>query len=110
MDSFPYKHIMFMIINLIEPRIGNLILNNFFWTNFSIILFVTSFLDSRFQNLPDSEILQKYQSLSNKSFKCNSVYISFLNLTRELSFEPRNIVIIFLDFFIFDQIFLSLQV
>ena len=55
----------------------------------SFKMFSTFFLDSRFQNHPDSVILQKYQSLSNQSFKQNSAYMSFLNLTHTLSFEPR---------------------
>ena len=36
-----------------------------FWTDFRKWLFGNFFLDSRFQNHPDSVILQKYQSLSN---------------------------------------------
>ena len=52
-------------------------------------LFRTVFLDSRFQNHPDSAILHKCQSLSNQSFKHNSAHISSLNLTSTLSFEPR---------------------
>ena len=40
------------------------------------------FLDSRFQNHPDSVILQKYQSLSNQSFKHNSSHMSSLYLTQ----------------------------
>ena len=47
------------------------------------------FLPRRFQNHPDSVILQKYQLLSNKSFKQNSAHMSSLNLTLKLSFEPR---------------------
>ena len=35
-------------------------------------LFGYLFLESRFQNHPDSLILQKYQSLSNQSFDNNS--------------------------------------
>ena len=43
----------------------------------------------------DSVILQKYRSLSNQSFKLNSARMSSLDLTPELSFEPRfrNIII-----------------
>ena len=47
------------------------------------------FLPRRFQNHPDSVILQKYHLLSNQSFKHNSVYITSLNLTPTLSFESR---------------------
>ena len=44
-------------------------------------MFRTFSLDSHFQNHPDLVILQKYQSLSNQSFKHNSTHIPFLNLT-----------------------------
>ena len=52
----------------------------------SLVLF---FLESRFQNHPDLVILQKYQLLSNKSFKYNLAHVPSLNLTPTLSFEPR---------------------
>ena len=42
-----------------------------FWTDFTKWLFESLFLDSRFQNHPDSAILRKYQSLSNQIFKYN---------------------------------------
>ena len=38
---------------------------------------------------PDLKILQKYQSLSNQSFKHNLAHIPSLNLTPTRSFEPR---------------------
>ena len=43
--------------------------------------FGTLFLDSRFQNHPDAVILQKYQSLSNQSFKDYLVHMPSLYLT-----------------------------
>ena len=52
-------------------------------------LFKSFFLDSGFQNLPDLLLLEKYQLLSNQSFKYNSAHIPSLNLTPTLSFEPR---------------------
>ena len=52
-------------------------------------LFSTFFLESRFQNHPDLAMLQKYQSLSNQSFKHNSTYMPSFDLTPTLSFEPR---------------------
>ena len=59
-----------------------------FQTDFRKWLFGTLFLDSRFQNQPDS-VISKYQSLSNQSFKHNSANIAHLNSTPKLSFEPR---------------------
>ena len=47
-------------------------------------LFETSFLVSSFKNHPDKVILQKYQSLSNKSFKHNPTHMPFLYLTPTL--------------------------
>ena len=44
----------------------------------------TLFLDSRFQNHPDSVILQKYQSLSNQIFKYNKAHMPSLYLTPTL--------------------------
>ena len=44
-----------------------------FWTDFTKWLLESLFLDSRFQNHPDSAILRKYQSLSNQIFKYNYV-------------------------------------
>ena len=58
-------------------------------SDFRIWLFGYLFLDSRFQNYPDSVILQNYQPLSNQSFKRNSVHMSRLNLTPKLSFESK---------------------
>ena len=92
---------MFMITNFIEPYMEKLILNHLiekncpcdkkklqwpfgqlpFQTNFRKWLFGTLFLDSRFQNHPDSLIFQKYQSLPNQSFKHNSAHMPSLNLT-----------------------------
>ena len=54
---------------------------------------------SCFQNHPDSLILQKYQSRSNQSFKHNSADMSFLNLTRNFSFEPRFCMFIINDYY-----------
>ena len=39
------------------------------------------FLNSRSQKHPDSVTLQKYQRVSNESFKHNSTHVSSLNLT-----------------------------
>ena len=50
--------------------------------------FGTLFLNSRFQNHPES-ILQKYQSFSNQSSKHNSAQMLSLYLTTTLPFEPR---------------------
>ena len=52
-------------------------------------LFWSLFLDSRFQNHPESVILKKYQSLSNQSSKHNSAQMLSLYLTTTLLFEPR---------------------
>ena len=60
-----------------------------FWSDFRKWLFGIFFLESRFQNHPDLVILQKYQLLSNKSFKYNLAHVPSLNLTPTLSFEPR---------------------
>ena len=74
-----------MITDLNEPRMGKLTLNHsignncpefrdglldssFFETDFRKWLFGTLSLDSRFDNYPDSLILQKYQLLSNQNF------------------------------------------
>ena len=43
---------------------------------------------SRSQNHPDIVILQKYQSLSKKSFKHNPAHMPFLYLTPTRSFKP----------------------
>ena len=51
--------------------------------------FVTLFMDSRFQHHPDSEILQKYQLLSNQCFKHNSTHMSSLHSTPTFPFESR---------------------
>ena len=58
-------------------------------TCFRKLLFRTFLRDSRFQNQPGTVVLQKYQSLSKKSFRHNSSHMSFLNLTSTFSFEPR---------------------
>ena len=55
--------------------------SDMFWTVFRKWLFRTLFLYNHFQKHPDSVILQKYQSLSNQSFKRNSGHILSLNLT-----------------------------
>ena len=97
--------VMFMVTNLIEPRMGKLISNNlignkcpgfrdgllgsyFFKLTLGSVSMELFFLDSRFQNHPESVILQKYQSLSNQNFKHNSAHMSSLNLTPKPSFEP----------------------
>ena len=46
------------------------------------------FLNSRFQNHPDLEMLQMYQPLSNQSFNHNLAHIPSSNLIPKLSFEP----------------------
>ena len=53
------------------------------------LLFRALFLDSCFQNNPDSVMLQKYQTLLNQSFKHNSMHMRPLNLTPKFSFEAR---------------------
>ena len=96
---------MFIITNLIEPRMGKLILNHLTGNNcpefhnglldsyfFKLTLgsdFGNFVSESRFENHPDSVILQKYQSFSNQRFKQNSMHMSSLNLTPKLSFKPR---------------------
>ena len=60
-----------------------------FWIDFRKWLFGILFLDSRIQNQPDSVKLQKYQSLSNQSFKHNLVRMTSLYLTLTLPFGPR---------------------
>ena len=32
-DSFPYNYVMFVLTNLIEPRMGKRILNHLIWNN-----------------------------------------------------------------------------
>ena len=54
------------------------------------MIFRTFFLDNRIQNHSGyPTILQKYQSLSNKSFKHNPARMLSLNLIPTLPFEPR---------------------
>ena len=60
-----------------------------FWTHFRKWLCETLFLDSCFQNYPDSVTAQEYQSLSNYSFEHNSAHMPSLYLTSTLCFEPR---------------------
>ena len=50
---------------------------------------MTLFLDSHFQNGPESVILQKTQLFSTQSFKHNSAHKPSLSLTPMVSFEPR---------------------
>ena len=50
-----------------------------FWTDSTKWWFGTLFLDSRFDNLPDSVILQKHQSFSNQSFKHNLEHMPSLS-------------------------------
>ena len=52
----------------------------YFWTDFTKWLFGTLFLENLFQNHLDSAILQKYQLLSNQSFKHNSAHMPSLHL------------------------------
>ena len=98
---------MFMIINLIESGMRRLIFNNLssrvpqgvsgqllFQTGFRKWLFGSLFPDSRFQNHPDTVILQKYHSLSNQNFKYNSAHVQSINLTLGLSFELRFLIFI----------------
>ena len=86
-----------MITNLIQPRMGKLMLNHLIGNTcpefcngllascfFKFTLgsnCLELFLESRFQNHPGSPILQKYHSLSNQSFKQNSVHMPSLDLT-----------------------------
>ena len=76
------------IVNLRTPILKNICIYGCFWSDFSKRFFRTFFLLSHFQNHPDLVILQKYQPLSNHSFKHNLVYILALNLTAKLFFEP----------------------
>ena len=103
-DSF---HVMSCLYHyLIEPCMEKLILNHFFleklsrvlqWTSGQLFfqndfrkwLFGTLFLDSHFENLPDSVILQKYQSLEKQSFKHNLRHMPYLNITPKFYFAPR---------------------
>ena len=93
---------MFTINNLIEPRMGKLIFTHLIGNNclkfrnrlldsyfFQLTLGSCLFLNSRFQNLPDSVILQKYELLLHQSFKHNSTHMPSLNLTPKFSFGPR---------------------
>ena len=61
----------------------------FFQNDFRKRLFGTLFLDSHFENLPDSVILQKYQSLEKQSFKHNLRHMPYLNITPKFYFVPR---------------------
>ena len=63
--------------------------NGCFKTDFTKWLFGTLLLDSSFQNHPDSVLLQKYQSLSNRTSWYNSVHMPSLHLAPTLPFEPR---------------------
>ena len=89
---------MFMIANLIEPPMGKLILNHLIGNKCPE--FRDRFLDSYFFKLTfGSDCLelyfwtvafktnQKYQSISNQSFKRNLAHMPCLNLTPKLSFE-----------------------
>ena len=73
--------------------------NGLFQTDFKKWLFGTLFLDSRFQNHPDSVILQTYQSLLNQSFKPNSAHVPPLNLTPMLSLESWFCISIINDYY-----------
>lgn len=81
-------YVMFIITNLIEPRIGKLILNYLTGKNRSELC--NGLLDSYFfklalgmdclelcffQNHPTSVILEKYQTFSNHSFKQDSAHM-----------------------------------
>ena len=95
-DSFPYK-CMLCLWSLIwykeEPCMSRVLQLTsamlLFQTDFRKWFFWTLFLDGCFQKHSDSAILQKYQLLSNQSFKHNSAHMPSLNLTCKLSFEPR---------------------
>ena len=70
-----------------------------FQINFRKLFFGTLFLDNRFQNHPDSVILQKYQPLSNQTFKRNSAHMPSLSSTPKLSFEPSFCMFIIKDYY-----------
>ena len=81
---------MFMISNLIKICTEKMILSHLIGNNFPMVnfyqllrkrLFGILFLESRFQNHPDTVLLEKYQSLSNHRFKYNSVHMLSLSLT-----------------------------
>ena len=110
-------YVMFIITNLIEPRMGKLILNHLienscpelamdFWAvvffkltlrsdclelYFGTVAFITI--------LTWLVILQKYQPLSNQSFKHNWKQMPSLSLTPKLSFEPRFCMFIINDYY-----------
>ena len=79
-----------MISNLIKICTEKMILSHLIGNNFPMVnfqqllrkrLFGILFLESRFQNHPDTVLLEKYQSLSNHRFKYNSVHMLSLSLT-----------------------------
>ena len=89
--SFPLPYCK-LPTNWIKLRMGKGILNHLgitvqssameFWNSYSFKLnFGTLFLDSCFQNHPDSVILQKHQYRWNHSFKHNLADMPSLNLT-----------------------------
>ena len=61
----------------------------FFQTDFRTWFFGALFLESCYENHPDSVTLQKHHSLSNYNFKHSSAHMSSLNLIPKLSFEIR---------------------
>ena len=95
---------MFMITNLIEPRMGKLILNHLIGNNRpefrngfmdsyffkrtlkSNCLKKQLFLGSRIQNHPNITKIQV--ALKYHSFKHNSAHLPSLNFTPKLYFEP----------------------
>ena len=84
---FTRKHLCWIANFLRTPILKNICVLMLL-TCFRKLLFRTFLRDSGFQNQPGTVVLQKYQSLSKKSFRHNSSHMS-LNLTSTFSFEPR---------------------
>ena len=59
-----------------------------------LLLKLLLFLESYFQNDPDSVIIQKYQSYSSQSFRNNSAHMPFFYSTPTISFQPRSRILI----------------
>ena len=79
-----------LLIGKNRPELRNGVLSSYFFKlTVESGCFELLFLGSRFQNHPDSVILQKYESLSNQSFKHNSACMLSLNWTHKLFFELR---------------------
>ena len=62
--------------------------DGYFWTDFKKWLLGTLFLNSRFQNHPDSVILQKYQPHLNQRFIHNSAHKPSLKFKFSFQFNP----------------------